>query len=93
MCTVTEKKTTYGMSQTIRYPAFELLRNAKWLALAAVDAFFAWTEHILIHLAVLKGGITTGAEVAQLAGADWRLKFKAALDIMTPRQRDILTSC
>jgi hypothetical protein len=43
--------------------------------------FFAWTEHIFIHVSVLKGTVTTGAEVAQLAGADWSLKFKAALDI------------
>jgi hypothetical protein len=78
---VTEEKTSYGAVTTTRYPAFEILRNARWLALAAVDAFFAWTEHIFIHVAILKGKITTGDEVAQLAGAEWSIKFKAALDI------------
>jgi hypothetical protein len=78
---VTEKKTNSGSPQTIQYPAWEIARNASWLALAAVDAFFAWTEHIFIHVAVLKGKITTGDEVAQLAGAEWSLKFKHAFDI------------
>lgn len=78
---VTERKTTYGISTTIHYPAFELLRNSRYLALAAIDAFFAWTEHIFIHIAILKGKVTTGTEVAQLACADWSVKFKTALGI------------
>ena len=78
---VTEKKTSYGSATTIQYLAFESARKANWLALAAVDAFFAWTEHIFIHVAILKGNITTGEEVAQLASAEWSLKFKHALDI------------
>jgi hypothetical protein len=52
-----------------------------WLALGTIDAFFGWTEHIFIHLAVLQGKVTTGAEVAQLVGAEWNIKFKKALDI------------
>ena len=35
-------------------------QKASWLALAAIDAFFAWTEHIFIHIAILQGNITTG---------------------------------
>jgi hypothetical protein len=35
-------------------------------------------------LAVLKGTKTTGGEVAELAGADWSIKFKAALNINDP---------
>jgi hypothetical protein len=28
--------------------------------MAAIDAFFSWTEHMFIHLAILNGRITTG---------------------------------
>lgn len=52
-----------------------------WLALSAVEAYFSWTEHALIHLAILQGRITTGAEVAKLASGDWAGKFKAAIDL------------
>lgn len=40
-------------------PSFQLRKEAKWLGLAAVEAFFSWSEHVFIHLAVLRGSITT----------------------------------
>lgn len=52
-----------------------------WLALSAVEAFFSWTEHALIHLAILQGRVTTASQVATLAAGDWTGKFKAALDL------------
>jgi hypothetical protein len=39
-------------STTIFYPAAALRREANWLAQAAVEAFFSWTENAFIHLAV-----------------------------------------
>jgi hypothetical protein len=51
------------------------------MALAAVDAFFSWTEHVFIHFAILNGRATTGDQVANLAVADWKTKFKLALDL------------
>lgn len=62
-------------------PSYLLRREAKWTAQAAIDAFFSWTEHSFIHLAILQGRIRTGDEVAALAEADWKAKFKAALDL------------
>lgn len=53
----------------------------RWLALSAVEAYFSWTEHALIHLAILQGRITTGTQVASLAAGDWTGKFKAAIDL------------
>lgn len=67
--------------QSFRMPVFELRREARWLGLAAVEAFFSWTEHVFIHIAVLRGVCTTGREVRQLASADWSAKLKTALDI------------
>lgn len=66
------------------FPWARLAQDSNWLALAAVDSFFAWTEHIFIHLAILQGRVVTGEEVAQLAESDWGAKFKRALDISDP---------
>ena len=71
-----EKLNEDGTALNSNISAFELRRNAKWLALSAIDSFFSWTEHIFIHLALLRGEITTGTEVANMAEADWQQKFK-----------------
>jgi hypothetical protein len=67
-------------------PWIGLKTQAGWLALAAIDAFFSWTEHIFIHLAILIGHATKGQQVADLVKADWKHKFKQALDV---RERDL----
>jgi hypothetical protein len=65
-----------------RHPShYDLEREADWLAMSAIEAFFSWTEHLFIHFALLNGSITTGAEAADLAEGDWSEKFKMALDI------------
>jgi hypothetical protein len=61
--------------------AYDLAQDERWLALAAVEAFFGWTEHVLIHLAILNGTVKSAQEVAALAEADWSAKFKCALDL------------
>jgi hypothetical protein len=59
-----------------------LPKEANWLALAAIDSFFSWTEHVLIHLAILQGKCITGDDIASLAVANW--DAKSALDINEP---------
>ncbi len=66
---------------TVEMPVYALKLNAKWVGMAAIDAFFAWTEHVFVHVAILLGQATTGKEVTELAEADWQTKFKAALDL------------
>lgn len=69
-------------------------QQVSWLASSVIDAFFSWTEHVFIHLAILQGRITSGLEVARLANDDWSTKFKKALDITeleTKRFYDELT--
>ncbi|MHB8257801.1 MAG: hypothetical protein ACYDHY_17215 [Acidiferrobacterales bacterium] len=68
-------------------PAHLLRREATWNAQAAIDVFFSWTEHSFIHLAILQGRLRTGYEVAALAEADWKTKFKAALDLTHPETK------
>lgn len=63
------------------FPSFALRRKAEWNAQAAVEAFFSWTEHAFIHLAILQGSLHSGEDVARMAEEDWKTKFKAALDV------------
>lgn len=58
-----------------------LRKHLKWNAQAAIEAFFSWTEHVFIHIAILRGRVTLGTQVAELAEANWSTKFKAALDL------------
>lgn len=82
------KKLENGVTVTsTSYPATEIRRNAEWLALASIDAFFSWTEHIFIHIAILSGKINTGIEVSNLAEEDWQTKFKKALDIQEKKMK------
>jgi hypothetical protein len=63
------------------YPVFQIRREAEWIGIAAIDAFFGWTEHVLIHIAILECKVSTGDEVERLAGADWADKVKTVLDV------------
>ena len=63
------------------FPSYSLRREAEWNAQAAVEAFFSWTEHAFIHLAILQGRLHSGEDVASMANADWKTKFKSALDV------------
>lgn len=66
---------------SIQRPSFRLRREARHFAIAAIEGFFSWTEHVFIHIAILRGKLTTGREVGDLAKADWVEKYKAALDL------------
>jgi hypothetical protein len=63
------------------FPAFALRQEAGWLGIAAIDAFFSWTEHVLIHLTILQGKLKTGDAVANLAAAEWSEKVKSAIGL------------
>lgn len=71
-------------SWSVHVPYYELKREAEWLALSAIDAFYSFTEHVLIHAGILKGLLLTGEDVANFADKDWASKFKACLDIHDP---------
>lgn len=62
-------------------PAYNHCMKCRWLGLSVIDGFFSWTEHVFIHLAILKGHVVTGKKVAKLAESEWADKFKEALDI------------
>ncbi len=68
-------------SWTTHFPAFRLRNEARWLALAAIEAFFGWTEHVFIHIAILQGLVKTRSQFEKLAVADWQEKARTALDL------------
>ena len=70
-------------SFTLDYSAAE---EAKWIGVAAIEAFFSWTEHILIHVAILLGRLRTGEDVAELAEAEWSEKVKKAIDLSAEKE-------
>ncbi len=53
--------------------------NANHLAISCIEAFFSWTEHLFIHLAIIANGLSNGEQVAKLVGAEWKDKFNAAI--------------
>jgi hypothetical protein len=73
---------------TMHYPpSFELAREAEHYAIAAIEAFYSWTEHIFVQLATMNGHCPTGADVADLARADWSTKYKTALGLEEPTMK------
>jgi hypothetical protein len=86
-----EERITTQLSETswvVSSPSWALQREAQWLALSTIESFFSWTEHVFILMAILRGNCSTGAAVAKLANANWDTKFKAALDIDGPKNRE-----
>ena len=70
-----------GGGSSFRFRDHQLLKEAEWLAMSAIESFFSWTEHVFILLAIMQRECRSGDAVKELAGADWRVKFQAALDI------------
>lgn len=66
---------------TTHHPAYDLRCEARHYAIAAIEGFFSWTEHVFIHIAILQGVLSTGKQVGDLAKADWADKYKAALNL------------
>lgn len=73
--------TDSGTAKSVQFPSYKLYKEAQWLAMAAVDAFYSWTEHVFIHIAALQSCVNTGDSIASLAKADWSDKYKAAVGL------------
>lgn len=82
----TEIPTSEGISHAfiVMFPSDHLFHEARWYATAAIEAFYSWTEHVFILVAILQGKIATGEDVANTAGTEWKEKFKLALGITDP---------
>lgn len=85
----TGKSEDGGSWQTISFPAFRLRTEAKWFGLSAIEAFFSWTEHVFIHIGILRGMLTSANEVTRAAEANWLTKFKLAFDLADERSKKL----
>lgn len=78
-----------GAKTTIHGPAWEISQKANWLALSSIEAFFSWTEHVFIHIAIIKGSVNTGIEINKMANEEWQAKFKRIFDLDHRPTRDL----
>jgi hypothetical protein len=88
---VAERGTASDSSQwtSVSFPAHALRKQSQWMAQASIEAFFSWTEHVFIHLAILTGKARTGSDVATLAVSSWYKKFACALDLDDDHTKDL----
>lgn len=85
---VEEGKTADGGTwSSTSYPATRLRTEATWLGLAAIEAFFRWTEHVFIHIGIMRSMLRTAEDVARAAEADWATKYRLALDLADARSK------
>lgn len=64
--------------------SYKKFREAQWLGLTVIDTFFSWTEHLFIHLSVIAHGMHDGKDITKLIGAEWKAKFKKAIELDNP---------
>lgn len=68
---------------------FRRRQEANWLAISVIEAFFSWTEHVFIHIAILVGNTPSAKDVADLAIADWPQKFKSVFKLNNNSEKSL----
>ena len=76
-------KTQSGESTAITSLDYEFLEKSNWFAISCIEAFFSWTEHLFIHIAIISQNISSGKEVTDLIDAEWKTKFTKAIPLQT----------
>lgn len=82
----TEKSVTKspsGETTIITSLDYEFYKKSNWFAISCIEAFFSWTEHLFIHIAVISQNVTSGKEISNLIDAEWKTKFTSAIPITT----------
>lgn len=74
-------KTDSSESVRITHLDYEYYEKANWCAISCIEAFFSWTEHLFIHIAVISQNISNGNEISNLIDAEWKTKFTKAIPI------------
>lgn len=49
------------------------------MAISCIEAFFSWTEHLFVHLAIVVQGLSDGEELSKLIDSEWKVKYKKAI--------------
>ena len=58
-----------------------LKQEASWIAQSAIEAFFGWTEHVFVQLAIFTSENMTGNRVVDLAHSNWQKKYERVFDM------------
>ncbi|WP_448695677.1 hypothetical protein [Pseudomonas moraviensis] len=82
-----QRQLPFGMY--LGFPSSCKKDEANWLAISAIEAFFSWTEHVMIHVAVLIGAVNSAREVADLAADDWPKKFKSIFNLKISVEKNL----
>jgi hypothetical protein len=80
-------KTVREHGHTINRPSYQLEKEANWLAISAIEAFYCWTEHLFVLISILNGSTNSGHKFAEISGANWDVKFKVAIDVSEPNMK------
>jgi hypothetical protein len=72
------------VSGSYGYVGSQYRASSEWLAISCIEAFYSWTEHLFIHLAIIAQGLADGKEIADLIEAEWKEKFVRALPLINP---------
>lgn len=79
------KKVSTKESVKIIHLEYEYYEKANWFAISCIEAFFSWTEHLFIHIAVISQNISSGNEISNLIDAEWKTKFTTAIPISSDK--------
>lgn len=76
-----EEKVNGGILTRYIYPSKQIYKEAEWLLISTIEAFFSWSEHTFIHLAIISREISNGDEISKLATTEWQEKYKVAITL------------
>lgn len=60
---------------------YQFFKNSKHLAISVIEAFFSYTEHLFIHIAIIAQNISDGEQITKLIEAEWKTKFITAIPL------------
>ena len=60
---------------------YQFFKNSKHLAISVIEAFFSYTEHLFIHIAIIAQNISDGEQISKLIEAEWKTKFITAIPL------------
>lgn len=75
------KKIVLSLETLDFFSGYQKNKQANWMALSTIDAFYSWTEHVFIHVAIITGKLHTGKDVVDFVNKEWKEKYKFVLNI------------
>ncbi len=87
---ITKKKTKFGEVTHSKSLDFPYKQKARWLAISCIEAFYSWTEHLFIHIAIINQGLSDGEQIAKLIESEWKVKYKSAIPLESAQEINFL---